>query len=54
MFALIPAAGKSARMGRPKLTLPLGGRTVLEHVVTALRRGGVGTSWSSSAPTSRS
>jgi molybdenum cofactor cytidylyltransferase len=40
-FALIPAAGKSTRMGRPKLLLPLGGRTVLEHVVTALRAGGV-------------
>ena len=28
-------------MGRPKLSLPLGGRTVLEHVVAALRQGGV-------------
>jgi molybdenum cofactor cytidylyltransferase len=28
-------------MGRPKLALPLGDRTVLEHVVTALRRSGV-------------
>jgi molybdenum cofactor cytidylyltransferase len=36
-FAVIPAAGKSARMGRPKLALPLGDRTVLEHVVAALR-----------------
>ena len=42
MLALIPAAGKSARMGRPKLTLPLAGRTVLEHVVAALRAGGIG------------
>lgn len=40
-FALIPAAGKSTRMGRPKLALPLGDRTVLERVVTALRDGGV-------------
>jgi len=39
-FALIPAAGKSTRMGRPKLALPLGERTVLEHVVAALRSGG--------------
>jgi molybdenum cofactor cytidylyltransferase len=28
-------------MGRPKLSLPLGGRTVLEHVLGALRRAGV-------------
>jgi molybdenum cofactor cytidylyltransferase len=41
IFALIPAAGQSARMGRPKLALPLGGRTVLECVIVALRAGGV-------------
>ncbi len=41
VWALIPAAGKSTRMGRPKLTLPLGERTVLEHVAAALRQGGV-------------
>src|SRR5262249_32309656 len=35
LFALIPAAGKSARMGRPKLALPLARRTVLEHVIVA-------------------
>ena len=35
-FALLPAAGKSARMGRPKLELPLGGRTVLERVLDTL------------------
>ena len=40
-FAVIPAAGKSTRMGRPKLTLPLGGRSVLERVVTAVREAGV-------------
>src|SRR5205823_5578166 len=40
-FAVIPAAGKSARMGRPKLALPLGGRTVLERVVASLREAGV-------------
>src|SRR6516164_184174 len=40
-FAVIPAAGHSRRMGRPKLALPLGERTVLEHVVTALRQAGV-------------
>ena len=41
VFALVPAGGKSARMGRPKLSLPLGGRTVLEHTVSAFRRAGV-------------
>lgn len=40
-FALIPAAGLSRRMGRPKLLLPLGSRTVVEHVIAALRSGGV-------------
>jgi len=42
-FAVVPACGHSTRMGRPKLALPLGGRTVIEHVVAALRGGGVGT-----------
>jgi molybdenum cofactor cytidylyltransferase len=41
IFAVVPAAGRSSRMGRPKLSLPLGGCTVLECVVLALRRGGV-------------
>jgi molybdenum cofactor cytidylyltransferase len=41
ILALLPAAGKSTRMGRPKLALPLGGRTVLEHVVAALQQAGV-------------
>jgi molybdenum cofactor cytidylyltransferase len=40
-FALIPAAGKSTRMGQPKLALPLGDRTVLERVVAALRQAGI-------------
>jgi molybdenum cofactor cytidylyltransferase len=40
-FAIVPAAGHSTRMGQPKLLLPLGDRTVLEHVVAALRAGGV-------------
>jgi len=38
IFALIPAAGKSTRMGRPKLALPLGEQSVLENVIAALRR----------------
>jgi molybdenum cofactor cytidylyltransferase len=40
-FAVIPAGGTSSRMGRPKLALPVAGRTVLELVIAALRRGGV-------------
>jgi molybdenum cofactor cytidylyltransferase len=40
-FALIPAAGKSTRMGQPKLALPLGGRTVLERVVGMLKEAGI-------------
>ncbi len=40
-FGLIPAAGKSSRMGRPKLLLPLAGQTVLERVLAAVRAGGV-------------
>src|SRR5205807_30650 len=41
IFAVVPAAGKSTRMGRPKLSLPLGNFTVLEMVIGALRQGGV-------------
>jgi molybdenum cofactor cytidylyltransferase len=41
IFGLIPAAGKSTRMGRPKLLLPLGSRTVLEHTVEALKVAGI-------------
>jgi molybdenum cofactor cytidylyltransferase len=37
LFAVLPAGGHSMRMGRPKLALPLGDRTVLEHVIAALR-----------------
>jgi molybdenum cofactor cytidylyltransferase len=40
-FALIPAAGKSVRMGRPKLALPLGGQTVLECVLETVRQAGI-------------
>src|SRR5262245_58988222 len=41
MIALIPAAGHSTRMGRPKLSLPLRGRSVLECVVETLKSAGV-------------
>ena len=34
-FAVIPAAGKSRRMGRPKLLLPWGQSTVIETVLAA-------------------
>lgn len=40
-FAVVPAGGRSRRMGRPKLALPLGERIVLEWVIAALREGGV-------------
>jgi molybdenum cofactor cytidylyltransferase len=38
--AVVPAAGRSERMGRPKLLLSLDGKTVITRVVTALREGG--------------
>jgi len=40
-FGIIPAAGLSRRMGRPKLIMPWGHSTVIEHVVAAWRRSGV-------------
>lgn len=42
-FAVVPAAGRSVRMGRPKLLLPWGddGRTLVEVVLAAWREGGV-------------
>lgn len=36
-FAVIPAAGRSQRMGRPKLLLPWGSKTVIEHVLGTWR-----------------
>lgn len=39
--ALLPAAGASRRMGRPKLLLPVGGRPMVAGAVEALRGGGV-------------
>lgn len=39
--ALLPAAGASRRMGRPKLLLPVNGRPMVAGVVEALRGGGV-------------
>jgi molybdenum cofactor cytidylyltransferase len=39
--AVILAAGTSARMGRPKQLLPLGGTTVLAHAIENVRSAGV-------------
>lgn len=36
-FAIIPAAGRSERMGRPKLLLPWGAQTLIEHVIRTWR-----------------
>lgn len=41
ILAVLPACGHSTRMGRPKLSLPLSNRTAIEHIVLALRAGGV-------------
>ncbi len=38
--AVVPAAGRSTRMGRAKLLLKLGGEALLARVVTALTEGG--------------
>jgi len=40
-FAIIPAAGRSTRMGRPKLLLPWGSSTIVETVLTTWRASGV-------------
>jgi molybdenum cofactor cytidylyltransferase len=39
--ATILAAGESRRMGQPKMLLPWGSLTVIEHVVTTFMRAGV-------------
>ncbi len=38
--AVVPAAGLSVRMGRPKMLLIIDGQTLIGRVVTALREGG--------------
>jgi molybdenum cofactor cytidylyltransferase len=40
-FAIVPAAGNSARMGRPKLLLALSGRPLIAHVIGAWERSSV-------------
>jgi molybdenum cofactor cytidylyltransferase len=44
-FALIPAAGRSRRMGTPKLLLDIGGQTVLARLLAALGEAGVANRW---------
>ena len=39
--AVILAAGESKRMGQPKMLLPWGDRTVIEHVVTTFLKAGI-------------
>lgn len=41
LFAVIPAGGLSRRMGRPKLLLPLDGKTVIRRVLETLNGAGV-------------
>jgi molybdenum cofactor cytidylyltransferase len=41
-FAIVPAAGKSLRMGTAKLLLPWQGRTLIEHLLAAWRQSDVG------------
>ena len=41
-FAIVPAAGQSARMGEPKLLLPLAGSPLITHVLRAWQRSRVG------------
>lgn len=43
VVALVPAAGQSRRMGRPKLLLRRAGESVIANVVRALKQGGVET-----------
>lgn len=40
-YTVIPAAGRSERMGKPKLLLPWRGAAVIEHVLAAWRASGV-------------
>jgi molybdenum cofactor cytidylyltransferase len=41
VFALIPAAGQSRRMGQPKLLLPVAGQSLIARVVSAFRQAGI-------------
>lgn len=39
--AIILAAGKSTRMGSPKMLLPWGDKTILEHVIAVFAKAGI-------------
>jgi molybdenum cofactor cytidylyltransferase len=39
--AILLAAGESKRMGTPKMLLPWGNRTVIEHVVSTFLKAGI-------------
>jgi molybdenum cofactor cytidylyltransferase len=39
--AIILAAGQSRRMGQPKMLLPWGEATIIEHVITTFRNAGI-------------
>ncbi|MBL8850697.1 MAG: nucleotidyltransferase family protein [Planctomycetaceae bacterium] len=41
MFAVVPAAGHSRRMGQPKLLVRIGGESIIRRLVGALQAGGV-------------
>jgi molybdenum cofactor cytidylyltransferase len=45
IVAIVPAAGKSVRMKRPKLLLPLGRRLVIEHLLDALTQTAIETTF---------
>jgi CTP:molybdopterin cytidylyltransferase MocA len=40
-FAVVPAAGRASRLGRPKALLPFAGSIVLEALIGNLREGGI-------------
>jgi len=39
--AIVLAAGKSVRFGQPKLLMPWGKSTVIEHIIQTIRRSGI-------------
>jgi len=45
IFAIVPAAGRSRRMGTPKQLLPFGSSTVIGHVVDQLLQSSVDGIW---------
>lgn len=40
-LALVPAAGRSSRLGRPKALLPIAGRPLIDRLLGTLRQGGI-------------